>query len=230
MSFGTNLQFLRKLCNKMTQEELAEKIQVSRQTISKWEMDAAYPETDKAILLCELFSCTMDNLFRDDLCANEEAYSNIRIEQVDSLRYVRYAVISADPEKDAMDHVREWAENCGITSPQIIGWDFPFVSQEQINVFHMHGYTAAWLLPPELTLPDNGAEVLTQEKQQYAAITIKDPFRAAFRLIPNAYRTLMTYIRLNGLKQKQDPAVIQCFEKTYFMDQTPYLDVLIAVE
>lgn len=35
MSFGQNLQFLRKMSNKMTQEELAEKLGVSRQTVSK---------------------------------------------------------------------------------------------------------------------------------------------------------------------------------------------------
>ena len=43
MSFGQNVQFLRKMHNKMTQEELAEKLGVSRQTVSKWELDAAYP-------------------------------------------------------------------------------------------------------------------------------------------------------------------------------------------
>ena len=39
MSFGQNLQCLRKIRNKMTQEELAEHLNVSRQTVSKWELD-----------------------------------------------------------------------------------------------------------------------------------------------------------------------------------------------
>lgn len=51
MSFGTNLQFMRKMYNAMSQEELAEKMEVSRQTISKWEMDNAFPEMEKAIAL-----------------------------------------------------------------------------------------------------------------------------------------------------------------------------------
>ncbi|WP_322545952.1 helix-turn-helix transcriptional regulator [Clostridium perfringens] len=55
MSFGQNLQFLRKMHERMTQDELAEKINVSRQTISKWEMDSAFPEMEKAITLCKLF-------------------------------------------------------------------------------------------------------------------------------------------------------------------------------
>ena len=57
MSFGQNLQYLRRLRNRMTQEELAEKMNVSRQTVSKWELDAAYPEIDKVVELCRLFSC-----------------------------------------------------------------------------------------------------------------------------------------------------------------------------
>lgn len=60
MSFGQNLQFLRKMGNGMTQEELAEKLGVSRQTVSKWELDAGYPEMEKVLELCNLFSCTMD--------------------------------------------------------------------------------------------------------------------------------------------------------------------------
>ncbi len=71
MSFGTNLQFLRKK-KEMTQEELAERMAVSRQTVSKWESDNAYPEMEKLIALCELFSCTMDALVRGDLTTEEE--------------------------------------------------------------------------------------------------------------------------------------------------------------
>lgn len=57
MSFGQNLQFLWKMRNKMTQEELAEKMGVSRQTVSKWELDTVYPEMDKVVELCNIFSC-----------------------------------------------------------------------------------------------------------------------------------------------------------------------------
>ena len=42
-------------------------MEVSRQTVSKWESDGAFPETEKTIALCELFDCTMDALLRDDL-------------------------------------------------------------------------------------------------------------------------------------------------------------------
>ncbi len=66
MSLGQNIQFLRKREN-ITQEEFAEKMNVSRQTISKWESNAGFPETDKILQICELFSCNMDTLMRGNM-------------------------------------------------------------------------------------------------------------------------------------------------------------------
>lgn len=66
MSLGENLQFLRKKDN-ITQEQLAEKLEVSRQSVSKWESDSAYPEMDKLLQLCKLFHCTMDDLMQKDI-------------------------------------------------------------------------------------------------------------------------------------------------------------------
>lgn len=66
MTFGENLQFLRKRAN-MTQEDLAEKMEVSRQSVSKWESNVSYPETDAILRLCSLFHCDMDTLLREDV-------------------------------------------------------------------------------------------------------------------------------------------------------------------
>ena len=230
MSLGKNLQFLRKMHNGMTQEELAEKLQVSRQTVSKWELDAAYPEISKIVELCQVFSCSMDNLIREDMNESEEAYFGTRVETVAEFRYVRYVVISQEPEEDAMHHIQELASSLGISDPQIIGWDFPFLSQEQINVFHMHGYVAAWILPEGMNLKEATAEIMCQKEQKYAVITIKDPFRAPFSLIPNGYKTLGTYMQINGLEHKEDKDNISCFEKIYEREGIQYMDVYILVK
>ena len=230
MSFGENLQFLRKMRNKMTQEELAERMGVSRQTVSRWELNAAYPEMSKVIELCALFSCSMDQLIREDMNVCGEAYSDIRMEWVAPFRYIRYAVVSSEPEEDAIRHVKQWASLLGITEPRVIGWDFPVVSQEQINVFHMHGYAAALLLPDDVTPADIGSEVLCQGKQKYLVITIKEPFSAPFRLIPNAYKTLLTYMKTNGISGKHEKGILDCFEKDYSVDGVDYMDVCIAIE
>lgn len=64
--FAENLQYYRKQKD-MTQEQLAECMAVSRQTISKWELGASYPEMEKILQLCDLFACDMDVLMRKNV-------------------------------------------------------------------------------------------------------------------------------------------------------------------
>ena len=66
MTLGEKLSKLRKEYN-YTQEQLADILGVSRQSISKWESDIAYPETEKLIELGKLFDCSMDYLLKDDI-------------------------------------------------------------------------------------------------------------------------------------------------------------------
>lgn len=228
MMFGQNLQFLRKMHKKMTQEELAEKMNVSRQTISKWEMNSAFPEMEKAIQLCSLFSCSLDELIMGNMNSDDEAYTNLHVERVASFSYIKYEVISPQPETDSKKHVYDWAISKGIKNPEIIGWDFPFVSQEQINVYHMHGYVAACILPDHVSV--DLQEKISQEHQKYAVITIKEPFKAPFMLIPNAYKTLMRFMEVNGLKHKKNKDILSCFEKEYDQDGISYMDVYMAIE
>lgn len=70
MRLSEKIAALRK-ANRMTQEELAEKCHVSRQSVSKWEADAALPETEKLLLLGDLFHVSMDALLRDEWTLNE---------------------------------------------------------------------------------------------------------------------------------------------------------------
>ena len=66
MKFGENLYNLRK-SSKMSQEKLAEKMKVSRQSVSKWENGESYPEMDKIIKLCNIFHCKINDLVHEDL-------------------------------------------------------------------------------------------------------------------------------------------------------------------
>ena len=66
MTLGEKLSKLRKEYN-YTQEQLADILGVSRQSISKWESDIAYPETEKLIELGKFFECSMDYLLKDDV-------------------------------------------------------------------------------------------------------------------------------------------------------------------
>ena len=64
MTLGEKISKLRKE-NNITQEQLASMFGVSRQAISKWESDVAYPETDKLLKMSEMFKCSLDYLLRD---------------------------------------------------------------------------------------------------------------------------------------------------------------------
>lgn len=70
MKLSEKIVELRK-ANNMTQEELATICNVSRQSISKWEADIALPETEKLLLLGELFHVSMDVLLKDELVLSE---------------------------------------------------------------------------------------------------------------------------------------------------------------
>lgn len=65
-NFSENLKKIRKE-NNLSQEELAEELGVSRQSISKWESASAYPEMDKIIALCEKFDLNIDDLLHKDI-------------------------------------------------------------------------------------------------------------------------------------------------------------------
>lgn len=76
MNFGKNLQKLRK-SNNMSQEQLADSLNVSRQSVSKWESGMSYPETEKTMKICEIFNCTMDELYKGNV--NEDK-ANLKAE------------------------------------------------------------------------------------------------------------------------------------------------------
>ncbi len=66
MKFGDNLRKIRKL-KKLSQEQLAEKMQVSRQSVSKWETGDAYPEINNILQLCKVFHCHINDLVNDSI-------------------------------------------------------------------------------------------------------------------------------------------------------------------
>ena len=63
MTFGEKLLSLRQKAG-MSQDALAEKLNVSRQAVSRWERDETMPETEKVILLADLFGVSTDYLLR----------------------------------------------------------------------------------------------------------------------------------------------------------------------
>lgn len=78
-NFAENLKRIRKE-NNLSQEQLADKLGVSRQSVSKWESQQAYPEMDKVIQLCNMFNLNIDELLNKDIKeAREEKESKNRV-------------------------------------------------------------------------------------------------------------------------------------------------------
>ena len=72
MGFSQNLKDIRKDKN-LSQEQLAEMLNVSRQSVSKWEQDNGYPETEKLIQIAELLDVSLDYLLLNKQPAEPES-------------------------------------------------------------------------------------------------------------------------------------------------------------
>lgn len=233
MSLGKNIQYLRKQ-KKLTQEQLAEIMSVSRQTISRWEADEIIPELNKLVALSDLFSCRLDALVKEDMGACDEIYSEITIKKVKAFKMARYVMVTPNPEYDVQTYMEGWAQRSGLLQLQPdavrIGWDFPFVSPELQNRFGLRGYVAAYILPEGFETDCPGVEYACQEEADYAVITIYDPFAAAFERIPNAYKRIMEFLQANGFREKPIEGVLSCFEHEYEKDGITCMDVYIHVD
>lgn len=76
MGLGSRIQKLR-IENGLTQEQLAEMLSISRQSVSKWEMEQSLPEIDKVILMSKLFS-----VGTDEILLEAEEIKNLRPQEI----------------------------------------------------------------------------------------------------------------------------------------------------
>lgn len=230
VSLGTNIQYLRKI-NKLTQEQFAEKMNITRQTVSRWESDEVTPELSKLIEICSAFSCKLDELVRENMSSKNEIYSEVEIRKVPAFKMARYVMISPNPETDVQNYMRNWGKISGLvaTDPtaKLIGWDFPFVSQELQSRFGLHGYVAAYVLPEGFQTNCPGVEYAQNKEAEYAVITVKEPMVRPFERIPTGYKCIMKFLQANNFKDKICDDIIGCFEFEYEKDGVNYMDIYV---
>lgn len=90
MKLSENLKKIRK-DNNLSQEQLAEKLGVSRQAVSKWESNQSYPEMDKVLLICKMFNYNIDTLMNNnivDVKEEEQAKNNLNKFVEDFFKFV----------------------------------------------------------------------------------------------------------------------------------------------
>ena len=86
MTIGEKISILRKK-NDLTQEQLAEILKVSRQSVSRWEMDVAFPETEKLIKLAKLLDCSIDFLLNEENMEQEKGKGEYSMREI--CRFIR---------------------------------------------------------------------------------------------------------------------------------------------
>ncbi len=94
MKLSENLKRIRKE-NNLSQEQLAEKLGVSRQAVSKWESGQSYPEMDKVIQICKTFNFNMDELMNEnvkEVRENKQATSNVNKNIEDFFEFITKTV------------------------------------------------------------------------------------------------------------------------------------------
>ena len=89
MELGNKIKYYRGE-KELSQEELAERVYVSRQTISNWENNKSYPDINSIVLLSEIFGISIDNLIKGDV---EQMKKEINSEEVKKLNF--YATMMA---------------------------------------------------------------------------------------------------------------------------------------
>lgn len=94
MKFGENLQKLRKEKG-ISQEQLAEQLGVTRQSVSKWESGGSYPEMDKLVTICQIFGCDLDSLINKDIAqekSKQEATGVVKTVITETTTYIRKTI------------------------------------------------------------------------------------------------------------------------------------------
>lgn len=92
MEFKDKLLKLRKLQG-LSQQELADQLNVSRQSVSKWELGESQPDLNNIIMLSQLFQVSTDYLLKDDIVANQKDESVCQKVFIVALLIVLFGVI-----------------------------------------------------------------------------------------------------------------------------------------
>lgn len=136
MSLGERIQQLRK-SKGLSQEELAEKLNVSRQSISKWELDNSIPELNKIVLMSEFFLVSTDYLLKESEHMNNDPdnnYTTAKILFITSIFFIAVGLLIAIGGWDANQELGSIAVGMII---QIVGIAALFIGKAICSSVHI---------------------------------------------------------------------------------------------
>lgn len=152
MSFGNNLKLIRKEKG-LSQEQMAEMLNVSRQAISKWESENGYPKTDKLLIIAKELGVSLDYLMDNiqdgqvgagDIVVVPESYNKIYITTFDGSKMVnclsiRYSKI-VFPAKSEPAYILQAVDRIGFFGAHtvVLGWyeDEETVKKEMTGIMN----------------------------------------------------------------------------------------------
>ncbi|MEG1805611.1 MAG: helix-turn-helix transcriptional regulator [Clostridia bacterium] len=117
MTFGNKLQTLRKQKG-LSQEELADILQVSRQAISKWELDETLPEIGKIVAIANYFDVTTDFLINEKENTTENFAENVTIDT--EPKFDNFSSESDSSNKNSFNYFRSLIKKKGYIAGYII--------------------------------------------------------------------------------------------------------------
>lgn len=111
MELGKQIK-MHRLETKLSQEDLADRVYVSRQTISNWENDKSYPDVHSLILLSEIFQISLDKLIKGDIDAMKEVIEKQEIEKTN--RYGKIYTVMLFVTVVSAVTLFMWLHVCGV--------------------------------------------------------------------------------------------------------------------
>lgn len=164
--------------------------------------------------------------------AKENVYSAVKIENIDAFNMAFYIVISKDAANDANFHIDKWVKTGGalenLENPVKIGWDFPFLSDEQKKDYGFRGYAVAYILPESFSNENTGLDIMAQKKAQYAVITVKESSRSN-AAITKAYALAVQQLARRGYKQSAQDDILSSFEYEYEFGGEKYINIYVNI-
>ena len=118
-------------------------------------------------------------------------FSEVRIEVVPPMRVACFRAISATPEDEAAQHLRQWMSIRGLPAGRVFGFDVPVPPEPQRH--GLRGYEVWGVIPPDAG-PSGGTTVRGFPGGLYAVMTIHDAFDDPFTLIPEGWTRLSKWV------------------------------------
>lgn len=177
MTTGEKIAALRKKGG-MTQEELAEVLNVSRQSVSRWEMDIAFPETDKLIRLSKIFAVSIDYLLNDSLQKCE--ISSAALSPIDCCSFIRdcgyfFLATSVDgqPRLRPFGMIYSDALNLFIATERQKHVYSDLVQNPQFEIAAYNLHTHKWIRITGTALPESSASAMEDMTNAYPVLKQK---------------------------------------------------------